>query len=117
MWIPIQVMKQYLGNQVHVIIDRPKGSKHPSYHFRYPINYGYIPDTIAADGEEIDAYVLGPDEPIESFDGICIAIIHRYDDNEDKLVVSLPDSDFTANEILEAVDFQEQYFKTELILA
>jgi inorganic pyrophosphatase len=110
-------MKRYLGSQVHVIIDRPKGSQHPSYHFRYPINYGYIPDTMAADGEEIDAYVLGPDEPIKSFDGICIAIIHRYDDNEDKLVVSSPDSDLTANEILEAVDFQERYFRTELILA
>jgi len=51
--------KQYLDQIVSVRIDRPLGTKHPKWEFYYPVNYGYIPNTKAPDGEEIDAYVLG----------------------------------------------------------
>ena len=38
-------------------IDRPKGSAHPGYpDFRYPIDYGYLEGTHAADGNEIDVW-------------------------------------------------------------
>lgn len=61
-------MDEYLGTIVDVEIDRPMGSKHPEYNYIYPINYGYIPNTKAKDGEEIDAYVLGEFEPLEKLD-------------------------------------------------
>ena len=32
----------------------------------YPINYGYIEGTMAADGEEEDAYILGVTDPVSS---------------------------------------------------
>ncbi|MEI7480142.1 MAG: inorganic diphosphatase, partial [bacterium] len=54
---------QYLGKAVQVIMDRPLGSNHPKHGFRYEVNYGFVPDTKAPDGEEIDAYVLGVDIP------------------------------------------------------
>ena len=79
--------KKFLGQEVKVKIDRPLGSKHPKYNYIYPINYGFIPNTISGDGEELDAYILGVKEPLQDFVGKCIAIIHRLDDNDDKLIV------------------------------
>jgi inorganic pyrophosphatase len=38
----------------------------------------------------LDAYVLGVLEPLDEFTGRCIAIIHRINDNDDKLIV-VPD--------------------------
>ena len=81
----------------------------------YPINYGYIEDIMAADGQEQDVYVLGTDQPIQTFEGKVIAIYHRLDDSEDKWIVSLDGSDVSDAEIMQAIGFQEQYFKGELI--
>ena len=65
-----------LGTIVTVTVDRPMGSRHPRYpDLYYPINYGYISGTVAADGEEIDAYILGVDEPTDQFTGRVIAVI------------------------------------------
>lgn len=41
-------------------MDRPLGTKHPKHGWEYPVNYGYIPGTVSGDGEELDAYILGP---------------------------------------------------------
>ena len=74
----------YLDKRLEVKIDRPLGSKHPKHSFIYPINYGYVPNTISGDGEELDCYVLGIYEPIETFKEKYIAIINRVTDNDDK---------------------------------
>ena len=49
---------KYLNKIVTIKIDRPMGSKHPKHGFIYPVNYGYVPNTISDDGEELDSYVL-----------------------------------------------------------
>ena len=104
-----------IGKTVKVIIDRPLGSFHPKHKdLYYPINYGYVPDTIGGDGEEQDAYILGVDTPIKEFSGTVIAIIHRLNDVEDKWVVAPDGMSFTKEEILQEVKFQEQYFKIEI---
>lgn len=104
-----------LGSIVKVIVDRPLGTYHPKHKdLYYPVNYGYIPGTIAPDGEEQDAYVLGIDEPVSEFFGKVIAIIIRNDDIEDKWVVAPENTAFTKEEIMEQVAFQEQYFQTEI---
>ena len=106
-----------IGNKVHVKVDRPLGSYHPKHkRLYYPINYGYVPNIIAPDGDEQDVYILGVDEPIEEMDGVVIAIIHRIDDVEDKWVVAPEGVSFTRDEILRQVAFQEQYFNIELIM-
>lgn len=69
---------------------------------------------IAADGEEQDAYILGVNKPIKEFTGKVIAVIHRFDDVEEKLVVVPTDASLTKEEIKRQVDFQEQFFKTEI---
>lgn len=106
---------EYLGKQVEVTMDRKMGCAHPKHGFIYPVNYGYIPNTVSGDGEELDAYVLGVFEPLESFKGKCIAVIHRTNDNDDKLVVVPEDKDYS-NEAIEAlVEFQERFFNHEII--
>ena len=106
---------EYIGNNVKVIIDRKLGSNHPKYKFIYSVNYGYVPNTVNGDGEELDCYILGIDEPIEEFEGRCIAVIHRLNDDDDKLIVVPAEKEFTDNEIKELTNFQEQYFQSEII--
>ena len=107
----------YLNKTLEIKIDRPIGSKHPKHGFIYPINYGYVPNTISGDGEELDAYILGIYEPLDTFIGKCIAIIHRTNDNDDKLVIVPESKTFTDSEIKVLTDFQEQYFESIIIRA
>lgn len=107
--------KKYLNKNVKVKIDRQLGSKHPQYGFIYPVNYGYVPDTISGDGEELDCYVLGIFEPLSEFTGKCIAVIHRFNDNDDKLIVVPEGRMFTNKEIDVLIEFQERFFKHEII--
>lgn len=110
-------MKRFLGKQITVTVDRPLGSRHPKHpDMIYPVNYGYIEGVFAPDGEEQDVYILGVDEPIEKFEGVVIAVIHRKDDIEDKLVAAPVGMSFTKDEIASAVDFTEKYFDSEVIL-
>ena len=104
-----------IGKLVEVVIDRPIGSHHPRHRdIVYPVNYGYIEGIIAPDGEEQDAYVLGVHTPVKEFTGKVIAIIHREDDIEEKWVVAPEDMNFSKEEIMEQVRFQEQYFKSSI---
>lgn len=107
--------KEYLGKIVEVKIDRPLGSKHPKHGFIYQVNYGYIPNTISGDGEELDAYVLGEHEPIENFNGEVIAIIHRTNDDDDKLIVMEKGRNYTDDQIRALTEFQERWFKSIII--
>ena len=109
-------LRKLIGQEVEVIIDRPLGSFHPEYpDMRYELNYGYIKEMIAPDSEYQDAYVLGSDVPVETVKGKVIAIIHRNDDIEEKLVVSVSSKDYSDEEILSLTDFQERYFDSEIL--
>lgn len=107
--------KLYIGKIITAKIDRQMGSKHPKHGFIYTINYGYIPNTISGDGEELDCYVLGVFEPIESFTGECIAVIHRLNDNDDKLVLVPENKKYTSDEIRVLTEFQERFFESIII--
>jgi inorganic pyrophosphatase len=104
--------EDFLNHSVTVTIDRPLGSSHPTHSFYYPINYGYLKGVILenSDGDELDAYVLGVFEPLTEFTGECIAVIHRTDDMDDKLVVVPPGRQFSDEQILALTEFQERFF-------
>ncbi|MCP4425846.1 MAG: inorganic pyrophosphatase [Chloroflexi bacterium] len=105
----------FLDQMVSITIDRPLGSRHPDYDFIYPLNYGYVPNTLSPDGEELDAYLLGVFEPVEAFNGRCLAIIHRLNDNDDKLII-VPDGKTYNNAQIEALtEFQERFFHSTII--
>ena len=107
--------KQFLGKKVTVKVDRMMGSKHPDKAFYYPINYGYIEGVLAPDGEDVDAYILGVFKPIKEYTGKCIAVIHRLDDEDDKLVVVPNDADYSDEQIIALTEFQERFHKSEII--
>lgn len=106
---------RYINQIVQLKIDRPKESKHPKFGFEYPVNYGFVPFTKSGDGEELDAYVLIVDEPVNEYVGRCIGVIHRLNDNDDKLIVVPDDRDLTDEQIEKEVAFQEKWFKHILI--
>ena len=102
---------------VKVIVDRPLGSQHPQYkETYYPINYGFVEGIMAEDEEEQDAYIFGVDVRVKEFVGKIIAIIHRYDDVEEKWVVVPRNMSYTKEEIKKQVEFQEKYFKSKIIM-
>ena len=107
--------KEYLGKNVKVEIDREFGSKHPKHGFIYPVNYGYVPNTVSGDGEELDCYVLGVFEPVKEFAGKCIAIVHRTNDNDDKLVIVPEGKEYSDDAINALIEFQERFFEHIII--
>lgn len=107
--------KEYIGKTINIKIDRELGSKHPRHGFIYPVNYGYVEGTISGDCEELDCYLLGVFEPVKEYTGKCIAIIHRTNDNDDKLIIISENKEYSDDAINALTEFQEQYFKHEII--
>ncbi len=81
----------------------------------YELNYGYVPNTISGDGEELDCYILGVEEPIDHFEGVCIAIIHRIYEDDDKLIIAPKGKDYPTSEIEKLVYFSEKHHKSVLM--
>ena len=107
--------RTFIGKTGRVRIDRHIGSRHPDAGFVYPVNYGFLPGVPAPDGEDLDAYILGISSPVETFTGMCIAVIRRSDDEDDKLVVAPPGKDYSDEEILALTEFQERFFEPTVL--
>lgn len=106
--------RTFIGKTVDVTIDRPLGSMHPEAGFIYPVNYGFLPNVPAPDGEDLDAYILGVFKPVETFTGRCIAVIQRSDDDDDKLIVVPASRDYSDEQILALTEFQERFFESSV---
>lgn len=111
----LAIARKYLKKKVEVTIDRPLGSKHPKHGFVYGANHGFIKGVLAPDGEDLDAYYLGVSEPLKTGEGICVAIAHREDNDDDKLIVIPEGVSMTDEEIMMAIEFQEKWFKTVIV--
>ena len=107
--------KDYLGKEVTVEIDRQLGTRHPKHGFMYMLNYGYIPNTVSGDGEELDAYLVGEFEPVPTSNGKVIAVIHRTNDDDDKLVVVPEGKEYSDDAIKALTEFQERFFESVII--
>ncbi len=102
-----------MGKEVKITIDQPFGSYHAGA--LYTLNYGFVPGTIAPDGLGLDAYYLDSKESLKEAEGRCIAIIHRLEDDDDKLILASGNKDYSNEEIEQAVNFREQFFKHVII--
>lgn len=107
--------KDFLNKEVTIKIDRKLGTLHPKHGFMYMLNYGYIPNTKSPDGEELDAYLLGVYEPVETYEGKVIAIIKRTNDEDDKLIVVPKDKEYNDDQINALTEFQERFFEHIII--
>ncbi len=107
--------KDFLGKTIQIKFDRPLGTKHPKFDDIYPVNYGFVPGTKAGDGMPIDVYYLSSKKPLKGIEATCIGYVHRFNDNEDKLIAT-DGSMLTKEEIEKQLDFQEKWFKHEIIL-
>ena len=107
--------KNFIGKEVNIVIDRALGTKHPKHGFVYTVNYGYVPNVISGDGEELDAYLLGVFDPVENYKGKCIAVIHRTNYDDDKIIVVPDGVNYTDDQIKDITDFQERFFESLII--
>lgn len=106
----------FIGKKIEVTVDRPLNSEHPKFGWPYKLNYGYIENTMSPDGEELDAYIIGIEEPTEKFTGTCVAFIHRTNDDDDKLIVTTDDKrEISDDEIRELTNFQEKFFESKIV--
>ena len=111
------LVESYLGKTVHIGIDRPIGYVHHKKDrtLVYPINYGYIPNVLGGDGEELDVYLLGVDEPVSAYTCRIVGIAYRENDVEDKLIGAPDGLALSAEEMAAAIHFQEQYYRTRVV--
>lgn len=82
-----------LINQSEIVIDRPKGTKHPRFDFVYPLDYGYLKDTASSDGGGIDVWRGSLSEPV--CDGLICTIDLIKKDSEIKLLIGCTDEEKT----------------------
>lgn len=109
-------VESYLGKTVTIEIDRPIGYEHHKGEktLLYPINYGFIPGVLGGDGEELDVFLVGVDQPVSVYTGRIVGIVYRADDVEDKLIMAPEGVSFCAEEMARAVYFQEKYYQTTI---
>ena len=112
----LRLARTFLGKKVRLAFDQPIGSSYAPHKIdSYPVNYGYVPGVLAQDGDDLDAYFLGTDKPLAEIEGICIAIIHRRNDDDDKLIVVPEGTAYTDQEIMRQVSFQEHLYESEVV--
>jgi inorganic pyrophosphatase len=77
-----------------IIIDRPKGSKHPKYeNMVYVVDYGFIKDTKSMDNGGIDIFV-GSDKN-KTIDSIMCVIDLLKKDSEIKIIMGCTEKEKT----------------------
>ncbi|MBA2609303.1 MAG: inorganic pyrophosphatase [Actinobacteria bacterium] len=75
-----------------IVIDRPKGSAHPrSPDVIYPLDYGYLAGTQAADGSGIDVFV-GSDSSV-GVNGLLLTLDSEKRESEIKVLVNCTDEE------------------------
>ena len=82
----------------------------------YPVNYGFVPQTVSYDGDPFDALVLGPALPGGRLvRGVIVGLMEMEDEKglDSKVVLSLTDADGRPRHRLTAGDRQriEEYFR------
>ena len=108
------LVESMLHKPVLVEIDRPIGYDHNG--IIYELNYGYTKRLVSPDGDYLDAYIIDDDFYSSSYFGEVIAIVHRKNDIEDKLIVGKKGQTISKEDLLKKINFQEKYFDIELIM-
>ncbi|MCR4951156.1 MAG: hypothetical protein K6A40_07530 [Solobacterium sp.] len=112
------LQKEMLGKTVKIVIDRPYGSLHPHIpDLECPYNFGYAADSLSGEGEFQDAYVIGPQSPLETFTGIVAGIIWHEESNTTRWIVLPAAMQADHHQILNLIGEEEQYYHTKILWA
>jgi inorganic pyrophosphatase len=82
-----------------IIIDRPKGSRHPRYgEATYPLDYGYLENTTSSDGGGIDVWLgslnsVADKESAKTLTGILCTFDTLKHDADIKLLIGCNEED------------------------
>ena len=98
-------------NENEIIIDRPKGTRHPKYNgIIYIVDYSYIKNTKSMDGNGIDVFIGS--EIKQNIDAIICSIDMLKKDSEIKILIGC-----TEKEKIEIYDFlnNSKFFKAILV--
>ena len=80
-----------LVSESKIIIDRPRGSRHPKYpDYIYPLDYGYLENTSSMDGSGIDIWKGSSGERVDAV--ICTVDLFRKD-SEIKVLIGCSDEE------------------------
>ena len=92
-----------LGRYVRVKVTQAIGSFDKANGFELGLNFGIIDFVTTKKREKFNAYIMGIDHPVKTFDGRVIATLSKS--GEMILIVSPKSKRFIATEILEALSF------------
>jgi len=109
--------REWLGKGVTVTVDHPYGSFHPTIaDVTYPVNFGYVSAPIAVNEGMQDAWVIGPQEPVDTFTGTVAGIVYHKDGSSRWIVVQ-PGMTVNHQSVIDLIGFEEQYYETQIIWA
>ena len=104
-------MLEEMIDSCELVIDRPKGSRHPRYpEVIYRLDYGYLKGTSSMDGEGIDVW-LGS-RPDRRLEGIICTVDRLKGDSEIKLLVGCTEEEMA---IADHFHNESEYMKGLLI--
>jgi inorganic pyrophosphatase len=93
-----------------IVIDRPKGSRHPRYpDLIFPLDYGYLKGTVGGDGDGIDIW-MGT-APHRKLTAIASTVDMNKRDAEIKLIIGCTDE-----EIAIVRDFHNTKYMSDIII-
>jgi inorganic pyrophosphatase len=94
----------------HIVIDRPKGSRHPRYaDMIYPLDYGYIAHTTTSDREGIDVWVGTGNHRV--INGLICTLDTQKRDAEMKILIGCTEAEIEA-----VLDFLKQNSLSPLLV-
>lgn len=75
-----------------IVIDRPKNSVHPRFEdMIYPVDYGYLTETMSSDGSEIDVFIGS--NSVKKINSIAVSTDILKRDCEVKLLIGCTDEE------------------------
>lgn len=121
------------GGVINVVIEIPQGSSHKiewnrekaafqldrvePLIFAKPTNYGFIPQTIDEDGDELDALII-TDQPLPTgifLEAKVIGVLQFVDDGEvDDKVIVVPADDRQTGDAINSLDDLNDQFKKQI---
>ena len=93
-----------------IVIDRPKGTAHQRFpDLIFPLDYGYLKDTVGGDGNEIDVWLGTAGH--RTLTAIACTVDSLKKDAEIKLIIGCTDAEITIIE-----DCHNSHFMSAIII-